>query len=295
MFILQTHIVPSGEYRIRLQEYAVGLFPQVPSRKSVKKAIKKGAIHINGTAATTATWIEAGQKIELLEIAPTIAKTYELTLDIVYEDAYLAVVNKPAGLVVSGNQFRTLQNALPYNLQASSLVDALPIPRPVHRLDAPTSGLLLVAKSAGARIELGKQLEYKKIQKQYRCVVIGTPPPKGTIDVAIEGKRAVTHYELRRTVPSLRNDSLSLLDVHLETGRTHQIRIHLSGLGFPIMGDQLYGQAGNVFKGKGLFLAAIALGFEHPGLGEWMELEIETPYKFEALMEREQRRWEKYQ
>ena len=110
----------------------------------------------------------------------------------------------------------------------------------------------------------------------------------------IEGLQSETVYNLQETVPSLKNEFLSLIKLHPKTGRTHQIRIHLSKLGYPIMGDKLYGEEGNVLKGKGLFLCAIGLGFKHPITSEELNIEISLPHKFVSLLEREKRRWEKY-
>ncbi|MBL4593253.1 MAG: RluA family pseudouridine synthase [Flavobacteriales bacterium] len=294
MVILKTHIVPEGVEDIRLYDYAQQIFPTIPSRKGIKKAIAREEIIVDGEKTSTGLWIKPGQKIELLESSINPPKEYHLKLEVVYEDEYFAVINKPAGIPVSGNQFRTIQNALIGNVKLSKEEDALRWPKPVHRLDSPTSGLLLIAKTAKALVKLGQQFENKEIQKKYCAIVIGEIPETGTIDFEIEGLKSLTEYQLNRFVPSLRNEFLSLVNLYPKTGRTHQLRIHLSKLGFSILGDKLYGNEGGILVGKGLFLAAIELQFNHPITKEPIIIEAEVPYKFNALLERENRRWEKY-
>lgn len=291
--VLATHWVPLDIEQQRLSDYLCGVFPQLPSRKSVKVAIKKGAIYVNGKKGHTGNWVLPKQKIELLEIESAPTKILQLPLDVLYEDDSIAVVFKPAGIPVSGNQFRTIENALLHNISPSDRVDALKKPRAVHRLDAPTSGLLLIAKTRQARIHLGAQFEAKTIQKRYQAIVMGQPPIEGTIDLPIEGKASVSYFICLRTVDSLRSGQLSLLNLFPQTGRTHQLRIHLSQLGFPILGDKLYGTEGQILKGKGLFLTALELEFEHPTTQKRQQIKLPTPYKYTALLDREQRRFNK--
>lgn len=294
LVVLETHIVPDELGDIRIYDYAMSIFPQIPSRKGVKKAIARGEIMIDDHKTTTGTWIKPGQKITLLEPQVNPPKEYQLNLEVVYEDEYFAVINKPAGITVSGNQFRTVQNALIGNVSISKEKDALRWPKPVHRLDSPTSGLLIIAKTASALVKLGQQFQDKTIHKKYCAIVIGKTPESGTIDFEIDGLKSITDYKLIKSVPSLKNEFLSLVELYPKTGRTHQLRIHLSQLGFPIMGDKIYGQQGAVFKGKGLFLSAIALSFKHPIIGSLLEIKIPKPLKFNSLMEREFRRFQKY-
>lgn len=291
--VLATHWVPLDIEQQRLSDYLCGVFPQLPSRKSVKVAIKKGAIYVNGKKGHTGDWVLPKQKIELLKIESAPTKILQLSLDVLYEDDSIAVVFKPAGIPVSGNQFRTIENALLHNISPSDRVDALKKPRAVHRLDAPTSGLLLIAKTRQARIHLGAQFEAKTIQKRYQAIVMGQPPIEGTIDLPIEGKASVSYFICLRTVDSLRSGQLSLLNLFPQTGRTHQLRIHLSQLGFPILGDKLYGTEGQILKGKGLFLTALELEFEHPTTQKRQQIKLPTPYKYTALLDREQRRFNK--
>ena len=214
-----------------------------------------------------------------------------MDIKIVFEDEHLAVINKPAGIVVSGNKFRTIENALLHNLQTSSQPDALTSPRPVHRLDALTSGLLLIAKTRSVRRILGEMLSSKNISKLYRTIVIGKTPEKGSVNSPVNGQQAITEYSLLKNVHSLKCGWISFLELKPLTGRTHQLRIHLSGLGFPILGDKLYGQKETLFLGKGLFLSAVGLKFQHPVTKKILELCIKEPNKFRIHLEREERRY----
>lgn len=294
LVILKTHIVPDGVEDIRLYDYAAEIFPTIPSRKGIKKAISREEIIVDGEKTTTGLWIKPGHKIELLESSINPPKEYNLYLEVVYEDEYFAVINKPAGIPVSGNRFRTIQNALIGNIKISEELDALRWPKPVHRLDSPTSGLLIIAKTASTLVKLGQLFENKEIQKKYAAIVIGKTPEKGVIDFEIEGLKSWTEYQLNCFVPSLRNEYLSLVELSPKTGRTHQLRIHLSKLGFPILGDKLYGKKGEIFQGKGLFLSAVELKFVHPITDEYLIIKADLPLKFKSLLERENRRWEKY-
>lgn len=292
MIVLNTHIVPANSNRVRLSDYGMGIFPQIPSRKGFKKAIKNGRIYVNGARGETGTWIASGHKIELIELDKKPPKIYQLELSVIYEDEQIAVIRKPAGIVVSGNQFHTIQNALLHNLTTSKAVDAFQLPRPVHRLDHATSGLLLIAKTTAANIHLSQQFEKKTIQKRYQAVVVGQlVKATGHINEKIEGREAITKYEVIQTVPSLKTGHLSLLNLYPLTGRTHQLRIHLSNLGHPILGDKLYHNDAPLLKGKGLFLAAVELTFEHPTSGQTMNFKWNAPEKFAYRLEQEERRW----
>ncbi|MEM6317104.1 MAG: RluA family pseudouridine synthase [Bacteroidota bacterium] len=276
----------------RLSDYAVGIFPQIPSRKGIKKAIKRGEIHCNGIVGQTGTWVKGGDQLTLVELDEKPRKIYQLALDIVYEDDELAVILKPAGLLVSGNQFHTVQNALPFNLQPSESVDAYQLPKPIHRLDHATSGLLLVAKTRSAHQHLAQQFKEKTIQKKYQAIVVGQPKkPEGAINEPIDGKEAHTFYKVVKTVPSLKVKHLSLMNLFPQTGRTHQLRIHLADLGHPILGDTLYHGDAPLLKGKGLFLCAVALTFIHPKTGKEVRYEIDAPAKFEYRLAQEERRF----
>ncbi len=294
MLIKETHLVPEGVRRVRLSDYVRTAFPSIPSRKAAAKALKRGEIRMNGATAQSGDWVQEFQTLELLDLQQRLPKSYRLPLEVVFEDDDLAVVDKPPGIEVSGNKFRTLENALTGNLVPSPKPDALDGPRPVHRIDYSTSGLLLVAKTASAQVFLGRQFEERKVHKRYRAVVMGCVPAPGTIDEPIGGLPAHSRYQPVETVPSLRSGQLTLVDLFPTTGRTHQLRIHMAGLGHPIVGDQKYGEAGHVLKGKGLFLAAVELRFPHPADLREMEVSIATPHKFNSLLRREQARWNKF-
>lgn len=294
MPIIKTHIVPEGIEEIRLYDYVQQIFPTIVSRKAVKKAIAREEILVDGDKTSTGHWIKAGDKIELLESNANPPKAYRLKLEIVFEDEYLAVIHKPAGIPVSGNQFRTIQNALIGNISLSNEEDALRWPKPVHRLDGPTSGLLIIAKTAKALVVLGQQFEQKTIQKKYVAVAMGKVPAKGRIETDVDGLKSLSTYQTLQTINSLRSEQLSLVELSPKTGRTHQLRIHLSSIGHPILGDKQYGDAGNVLEGKGLFLCALELQLDHPITGIPLCLKTKIPYKFTSLLAREAKRWGKY-
>jgi len=294
MPVINTHIVPDTVAEIRLSDYLLEIFPTIPSKKGIKKAIKRKEVLVNGEISTTGYWVRANDKIELLESSVNPPKGYDLDLEVVFEDDYMAVINKPPGISVSGNQYRTIQNALIANITPSTQEDALRWAKPVHRIDNPTSGLLIIAKTARALVKLGQQFENKEIHKTYVAIVNGKLPENGIIDFDIDGLTSQTNYELIEVVPSLKNEFVSLVKLFPKTGRTHQIRKHLSQLGFPIVGDKLYADDSKVLNGKGLFLCALELSLSHPVLESKLNVKCPIPTKFKALLERENRRWEKF-
>lgn len=294
MKVIESHVVPEGVGKIRLQDYAPSIFVSISSHQGMKKAIKKKMVLVDGISASTGLWVKQGQRIELCDLELPPVKVYEKKLELVYEDEHIAVINKPAGISVSGNLFRTIQNALPFNLKLSSRMDALPVFRPVHRLDNPTCGLLLIAKTSQAIGALGVQFENRIISKRYTAVVIGSLPDKGKIDMPVDGKKAESSFIVIRRNNSIRNQTLSMVHLFPKTGRTHQLRIHMAGIGTPILGDKLYGSEGEILRKKGLFLCATGLLFNHPFTNGKMDLSIDPPYKFGRFMEMEEMRWEKY-
>jgi len=296
MIKLLEHTVPADfSQKIRLYDYIGEYFAShIPSRKGLKKVISKGELLINGERAYSGNWIAAGQHITLVDLELNPPKPFPLALEIIYEDDYLAIINKPAGISVSGNEYRTIQNAVVGQIGLSTQTDALKWARPVHRLDNPTSGLLLISKTSTTLIALGNMFKNKLIEKTYEAVVIGAMSQSQVINSKVEDKPAITHYEPMEQVRSLKNDLLTHVRLSPKTGRTHQLRIHLSRIGHPIMGDQQYGIEGQVFSEKGLFLAAVGLSFTHPITQVPLKINIPTPHKFISLLQREQRRWEKY-
>lgn len=294
MIILETHTIPLDTPAQRFSDYAQGLFSVYPTQNSVKKAIKRGELILNGAIEKTGTWIQPGQLIQRIDPERTPEHVFPQKMEVVFEDEALAVIQKPAGLPTSGNFYRTAQNAILYNVGLSTQADALPCPLPAHRLDRATSGLLIFAKTRSARIELGRQFETKAIQKQYEAVVMGKIPESGTLETPIDNKPSTSLYTRLDTVPSLRSEHLSLVKLQPLTGRTHQLRIHLSQAGFPILGDQLYGKEGMILLRKGLFLSAVGLSFPHPVTQEEMTFQIDAPPKFRKFMQGELRRWKAY-
>lgn len=293
--VLESTTLPTLDTPTRLSDALIGVFQAIPTRKGIKKAIERGEVRVNDAVGHTGDWLYGGEKVSLFRADVPVEQVLEMKLEVVYEDDHLAVVVKPAGIAVSGNQWLTVARALPYNLRPSSQPDALAAPQPVHRLDVPTAGLLLVAKAHATRVALGAMLAAHRIEKTYHAVAmgdVGTIPLR--LDADIEGKSAVTEVERVAVARSLRNEWLSLVRVRLHTGRTHQIRRHLSGAGWPILGDKTYGREGAVMRGKGLFLAATALGLVHPATGERLEVTLEVPPKFTKTLSREAQMWERY-
>ena len=209
-------------------------------------------------------------------------KQFNFTLNVLFEDDYLAAIHKPAGIEVSGNKFMTIANALPQNLKPSSLTDAT-TPQPVHRLDYSTTGVLLVGKTSSSIRALNKMFEDKSIIKTYYAVTIGEIKNDGTITSEIDGKPSETVYKVLESVPSERFGTLNLVELHPKTGRKHQLRKHFFGLGHPILGDKDYALDGLILKGKGLYLHAYSLKFEHPFTKKVVGVTDELPEKFRKI------------
>jgi 23S rRNA pseudouridine1911/1915/1917 synthase len=281
--ISETHIAKNLENPIRFQEYAVGIFKTIPTRSGIKKAIKKKLIFIDGILATTAKYISGGEKIELYESEKSSSfERLELDIEVLFEDDYLAIIYKPAGILVSGNKFVTIANGLAKNLQKSNQTDAVK-PQPIHRLDYPTSGLLLIGKTSSAIQKLGELFTKKEIQKTYFAVTIGKMKSQGTINFTIDEKEAVTEYKLLESVKSERFEFLNFVKLSPKTGRKHQLRKHLLAIGNPILGDKEHYLEDKILKGKGLYLHAATLAFLHPFTEGQISITKENPKKFTKL------------
>jgi 23S rRNA pseudouridine1911/1915/1917 synthase len=283
MQLTETHIVETLEKPIRFQEYSVGIFNTIPTKSGIKKAIKKELIFIDDILATTSKFISGGEKIELYQSENS--STFErlkLDLEVLFEDDYLAVIYKPAGILVSGNKFVTIANGLTQNLKKSIQSDAVK-PQPVHRLDYPTSGLLLIGKTSTAITELGKLFEEKEIQKTYFAITIGKMNPKRIINIDVDDKNALTEFKVLKSVVSERFDFLNLVKLLPKTGRKHQLRKHLLAIENPILGDKEYFLEDKVLNGKGLFLHAATLEFIHPFTKEQISISKELPKKFTKI------------
>jgi 23S rRNA pseudouridine1911/1915/1917 synthase len=292
--IKATYQINKPHIGLRLNEFAEQYLSEFTSRKGVKKGIKRGEILLNNEQVEGGRRLVDGDTVTIVELAYKPPKTYALKFPVIYEDDYLAVINKPAGLTVSGNKFKTVLNALGYNLTQSNDPDALPWPQPVHRLDNQTSGLLLIAKTKKTRIALGQAFEEKKITKKYAALLIGHLAKQKKIEEPIDGKPSVSIITPKRWAKSLKNETLTLAELLPLTGRTHQLRIHSAKAGFPILGDKLYGKEGSILKNKGLFLSAIALTFVHPVTTQKIDLKIEPPTKFVTRLANEERRYLNY-
>lgn len=269
------------------------------SRSAVASAIKAGAVRVNGTAVKASTPLEPGDVVvyAVATALPALEALPEaLPLEIVYEDEEILVVDKPAGMTTHparGAVGGTLVNALLAHVQGlpgEPLRAGL-----VHRLDRDTSGLLVVAKTSRALTTLGKALQRRYVKREYRGLVVGIPrEPAGTIEGAIgrdphdrrrfairaDGKPAITHYALRE---ALRH--AAELTFRLETGRTHQIRVHLSALGNPIVNDPLYGRRDGRVPLPGQALHAWKLAFRHPATGNELAFEAPPPPGYLATLE----------
>ena len=286
--------MPLLSERMRIFNYVcVHLSGVFPSKNGVKKAFKKELILLNGKIALSGEWLAEGDKIEVKAQDFGAFKIFPLKFEVLFEDEFMAVIYKPAGFPVSGNYFKTIQNALPYNLSISKEEDALILPRPVHRLDKLTSGLLLVAKTRSAQINLGRQFEAQQISKTYVALVKGSLEGAGKVDKSIDHQHAKTFYKSLRVDKSISYSDVSMVELQPITGRTHQLRIHMAHMGHPIVGDAVH-DSEKVLKGKGLFLSACKVSFIHPINQLNQTFEISLPSKFDAFLKREKRRWNKF-
>lgn len=270
------------------------------SRSRMQSLIEQGMVTVNGEVALKRTKLKAGDAVEIKLPPPEDieAKPQNLPLDIVYEDEHLLVVNKPQGMVVHpapGNPDGTLVNALLYHLQGRlSSINGKLRPGIVHRIDKDTAGLLIVAKTDAAHISLAEQIAVHSFSRCYEAVVRGCPKEEtGTVNAPIGrhrtdrkkmavvtgGREAVTHYSLIK-----KYKGFSHLRLKLETGRTHQIRVHMAHLGHPIAGDGVYGGT-EIAALKGQCLFAKHIGFVHPVSGEYLEFEAELPEFFKNTLD----------
>lgn len=238
---------------------------------------------MNGVIASSATFIHGKECILLLSAKEiSLKKKLIFPLDVLYEDEYLAMIYKPAGILVSGNNFKTIANALPENLQKSNLPDAT-IPQPIHRLDFATTGVLLIGKTNSSIRMLNKIFENREIYKTYYAVTIGEMDLKGKIISEIDGKHSQSYYTLCESVSSKRFGTLNLVQLAPQTGRRHQLRKQLSRIGNPVLGDKEYGIKTLVLNGKGLYLHAYSLRFIHPFTHQEIYQKNELPLRFKKI------------
>ena len=296
---MKKYIINEEYKNIRLDK-VISVFDEDLSRAMIQKLLEQEKIKVNGKKEKASYKTKLGDIIEVEDIIPREIelKAQDIPLDIIYEDSDIIVVNKPKGMVVhpaNGNPDGTLVNAV-MNICKDSLSGIGGEIRPgiVHRLDKDTSGLLIVAKNDKAHINLSEQIKNREITKKYIALVRGVIKENyATIDMPIarsdkdrkkmavkkDGKNAVTHFDVIK-----RYKGYTLLDVKIDTGRTHQIRVHLSEIGYPIVGDYVYSNGKNPFGVVGQMLHAKSLEFKHPITGKQMKLEAPLPEYFEEIL-----------
>lgn len=287
---MEINVITSGQ---RLDKALADLSPL--SRGQANDQIKQGLVLVNGQQKKAKYTVQAGDVIcfeppkeEVLEY-----QAQNIPLDIIYEDDALAIINKPQGMVVHpsvGHPSGTMVNALMYHIKDLSSINGVVRPGIVHRIDKDTSGLLMVAKTDAAHQALAEELKAKKSLRKYLAIVHGNlPNDRGMIEAPIgrsekdrkkqavtaKGKEAVTRFTVLE-----RFGDYSLVELQLETGRTHQIRIHMAYIGHPVAGDPLYGPR-KTLSGHGQFLHAKTLGLTHPMTGKEMIFTVEAPEIFQ--------------
>ncbi len=276
--------------------------PQI-TRSFAQKLIAGGSVSVNGTVVTkVSTKLSCGDivTVSLPDPEPLIIMPEDIPLDILYEDADLLIVNKPKGMVVHpapGHTVGTLVNALLYHCGGQlSGINGVARPGIVHRIDRDTTGLLVVCKNDRAHLALSRQLAEHSITRRYDCICEGIVTADGTVDapigrsqkdrkkmgIAPDGRRAVTHYHVVGPL----GKKYTYLQCRLETGRTHQIRVHMSSIHHPLLGDTVYGREKQPFDTQGQVLHAGLLGFVHPATGEYMEFEAPLPQYFIDLLDK---------
>ena len=270
------------------------------SRTAIKRLLEEEKIHVNGKVEKSSYKVKNGDniEIEIPDAKETKLEAQNIPVPVIYEDKDIIVVNKPKGMVVhpaNGNPDGTLVNAILAMCKGSlSGIGGEIRPGIVHRLDKDTSGLLRVAKNDEAHIKMSKQIQDRKVEKRYIALVRGNVPDnEATIDMPIarskvdrkkmavdkNGKEAVTHFKVLK-----RYGNYTLLEIKIYTGRTHQIRVHMSYIGYPVVGDSVYSSGKNEFGVEGQMLHARYLKFKHPITGKELNLEAHLPEYFEKII-----------
>ncbi|NTW70632.1 MAG: RluA family pseudouridine synthase [Eubacteriaceae bacterium] len=284
---------------VRIDQYLSEKIPE-HSRNFIKKLIDSDGVLLNGKEAKASSKVKDGDVISLFlpETRESYIEPENIEINVIYEDEDLLVINKAKGMVVHpghGNTRGTLVNALLFSVGDLSGINGVIRPGIVHRIDKDTSGLLLVAKNDQAHNKLAAQLKKHEIRRNYLAIVEGViREDKGTIDAPIgrdtrnrikmavveqNSKRAVTHFEVLKRFPKH-----TMIEAKLETGRTHQIRVHMSYIGHPLVGDKVYGHKKQTFTDEGQVLHAYKIGFTHPTTGDYMEFETEVPEYFKKII-----------
>ena len=270
------------------------------TRSFLQKILKEGEVIVNGKSVKANYKLRKGDRIEFEipeAVEPDIVAE-DIPLSILYEDADVLVVDKPKGMVVhpaAGHYSRTLVNAVMYHCKGElSGINGVLRPGIVHRIDRDTPGSIIICKNDMAHNEIARQLKEHSINRRYRAIVTGVlKDEEGTIEGAIgrdkkdrkkmaitaDGKPAVTHYRVLQ-----RFKHYTYVECVLETGRTHQIRVHMASIGHPLLGDEVYGRRSDKYKCEGQCLHAMTLGFHHPRTGEYIEVNAPLPPYFEHLL-----------
>ncbi|WP_163536734.1 RluA family pseudouridine synthase [Gracilibacillus sp. YIM 98692] len=295
----ETYIVKEQEQGQRIDKILVAV-TEGYSRSQIKIWFDKQLVSVNGQTVKQNYKCQTNDQLEwtVPDVVPLEVQAENIPLNIVYEDKDILVVNKESGMVVhpaAGHQDDTLVNALLYHCEDLSGINGVARPGIVHRIDKDTSGLLVVAKNDTAHERLAAQLQQKKVKRAYKAIVHGEiPHDYGTVDAPIgrseknrqlmdvveNGKQAVTHFEVLERM----HGKFSFIKCVLETGRTHQIRVHMKYIGYPLVGDPKYGQRKTIDV-EGQALHAYQLSFEHPITNEWLEFEAPLPDKFSHVLE----------
>ena len=269
------------------------------SRQNILKLIEDGNILLDGKPVKASLKVIENQEFEINEPEPKNLEleAEDLGLDIVYQDEYVAIVNKPKDMVVhpgAGNWDNTLVNGLLYELDDLAPINGVVRPGIVHRIDKDTTGLLMIAKNDIAAESLMEQLKKHECNRVYHALVYGVinenrgrinapigrdPDDRKKMAVVKDGKSAITNFTVLK-----RFKDFTYIECKLETGRTHQIRVHLEYIGHPLVGDKTYGRR-KIIGDQGQFLHAKTIGFKHPKTGEWMEFDSELPKYFIDFME----------
>ncbi len=305
-------IVPAESAKTRIDRFLADQLDGI-SRSRISRALSEGLILVNGKAATPSFRLRGGEEIAIAPEALAEPEAfdplapYDFPLTILYEDDDVVVVDKPAGLVVHpahGHAADTLLNALAaMNIPLATVADPSR-PGVVHRLDKDTSGVMMLAKTRAAHLSLVEQFAVHSIERRYLALTCGVPvPATDRIEAAIgrhsrnrkrmsvrrDGKPAITHYSVRSTLPVDEEPWAALVECRLETGRTHQVRVHLSHRGYPLLGDPTYSsrhcrQLSERFPLTGQALHARLLSFDHPTTGERMTFRSPPPAAFQETL-----------
>ncbi len=288
------------EEGIRLDRYLAEQIPDL-TRSYLQKLLKENLAQVNGKTVKANYKVKKGDQIslELPEVQEPEAFPEDLPLDILYEDEDVLLVNKPKGMVVhpaAGHLSGTLVNGVLYHCRGQlSGINGVLRPGIVHRIDRDTTGVLVVCKNDRAHQSLAAQLKEHSITRKYRAIVLGSLKEDGTVNAPIgrhpvdrkkmavnrkNGKEAVTHYHVLEELKGY-----TYIECQLETGRTHQIRVHMASIGHPLLGDSVYGPSRCPFALEGQCLHAMVLGFLHPSTGVYMEFEAPLPEYFEKLLQ----------